>query len=311
MGRPRTWTDDDLREAVASSTSLAEVVRPLRLHRGGAAYVTVRTRMEVLGLQLASTRQPTSAGGATSSDSSPSSTGSLEPSIRTWTEDELREAVREGRSLNQVFQLLGLTVGGSQWLVIRSLILERGWSTEHWKRPLQGSAARETSGSKPFRTRLEAVNADVMVRESRSRAELIRSLGFSPNTTTYRVLNDYIRRNGLDIGHFEASHDAMRRTPRRRYRTSLDDILVKDSTYTSIRTLKERLIDAGLIEPVCAECGIDSWNGRPIVLHLDHINGIRDDHRLENLRFLCPNCHSQTDTYCGRNQGRYVSRSVA
>lgn len=311
MGRPRTWTDDDLRRAVASSKSLAEVVRRLRLRRGGAAYVTVRTRMEVLGLQLDSRRQTASVDDQTRSNGSdPSRTDSPVRSTRTWTEKELREAVREARSLNQVFLLLGLTVGGSQWLVIRSLILDRGWSTEHWKRPLRGSPG-EPAGSGRFRARLDGVDVEAMIRDSRSRAEVIRSLGFSPNTTTYRVLNEYITRNRLDIDHFEASHDAMRRATRRRYRTNLDEILVEDSTYTSIRTLKERLIDAGLIEPVCAECGIDSWNGRPIVLHLDHINGIRDDHRLENLRFLCPNCHSQTDTYCGRNQGRYVSRSVA
>lgn len=46
------------------------------------------------------------------------------------------------------------------------------------------------------------------------------------------------------------------------------------------------------------------WAGKPIVLHLDHINGVRNDNRLENLRWLCPNCHSQTDTYCGRNKSR-------
>jgi HNH endonuclease len=48
-------------------------------------------------------------------------------------------------------------------------------------------------------------------------------------------------------------------------------------------------------------CGISDWHGRPLVLELDHINGAADDHRLENLRLLCPNCHSQTDTYYARN----------
>lgn len=57
---------------------------------------------------------------------------------------------------------------------------------------------------------------------------------------------------------------------------------------------------------LCAECGLDPscWNGRPLVLHLDHANGVKDDHRLNNLRWLCPNCHSQTETYGGRNIGR-------
>ena len=76
------------------------------------------------------------------------------------------------------------------------------------------------------------------------------------------------------------------------------------STYTSTSTLKARLLDAGLLEGVCAACRIDRWRGQPLVLHLDHVNGRRDDHRLENLRLLCPNCHSQTSTYAGRNKGR-------
>lgn len=56
------------------------------------------------------------------------------------------------------------------------------------------------------------------------------------------------------------------------------------------------------MEYKCACCGnTGEWNGRPLVLQLDHINGDNCDNRLENLRFLCPNCHSQTDTFAGRN----------
>ena len=67
--------------------------------------------------------------------------------------------------------------------------------------------------------------------------------------------------------------------------------------------LKKRLIDEGHIDCKCSWCGItDTWNGKPIVLHLDHINGINNDNRIENLRLLCPNCHSQTDTFCHKNR---------
>jgi 5-methylcytosine-specific restriction endonuclease McrA len=72
----------------------------------------------------------------------------------------------------------------------------------------------------------------------------------------------------------------------------------------SRRHLKLRLIDAGLLENVCAECGIDSWRGATISLCLHHVNGDGKDNRLENLMLLCPNCHSQTDNFAGRNRGR-------
>ena len=65
--------------------------------------------------------------------------------------------------------------------------------------------------------------------------------------------------------------------------------------------LKQRLIAAGLKEPHCEICGIESWQGRPLSLALHHVNGVGDDNRLENLQLLCPNCHSQTDTFAGRN----------
>jgi len=52
----------------------------------------------------------------------------------------------------------------------------------------------------------------------------------------------------------------------------------------------------------CRACRIAEWQGRPLVLHLDHINGVHDDNRLENLRLLCPNCHSLTDTFCNRRR---------
>jgi len=72
--------------------------------------------------------------------------------------------------------------------------------------------------------------------------------------------------------------------------------------YASRCSVRKEIIKNGLIEYKCSICGINEWNNMSISLHLDHINGINGDHRIENLRFLCPNCHSQTTTYAGRNK---------
>lgn len=88
------------------------------------------------------------------------------------------------------------------------------------------------------------------------------------------------------------------------------DILVEDSSY-SRGPLKIRLINEGLLENICSECRIGpEWNGKPLVLTLDHINGKNRDNRISNLRLLCPNCHSQTDTFAGRNSKKTTSRAA-
>ena len=66
--------------------------------------------------------------------------------------------------------------------------------------------------------------------------------------------------------------------------------------------LRNRLLDVGLKSNQCEECGVSEWNGKALTIQLDHVNGNSKDHRLENLRMLCPNCHSQTATWCGKNK---------
>lgn len=70
--------------------------------------------------------------------------------------------------------------------------------------------------------------------------------------------------------------------------------------------LKIRLLLENILEYKCDVCKISEWNNVKITLQLDHKNGINNDHRLENLRLLCPNCHSQTETYAGKNKKKKV-----
>lgn len=89
------------------------------------------------------------------------------------------------------------------------------------------------------------------------------------------------------------------------------EVFVEDSTYPRHK-LKERIIKQKMIDYHCACCGIGPvWNGRPMPLILDHINGINNDNRLENLRFVCSNCDSQLDTYKSRNKGNGSANRLA
>jgi hypothetical protein len=108
-----------------------------------------------------------------------------------------------------------------------------------------------------------------------------------PNMKFWKDVN----RLGLDISHF--------RRPTPKNKLDIDQFLVKNSKWKSGSTaLKKRLLKENLIIEKCNICEQEpNWNGKPLTLQLDHINGDNKDNRLENLRLVCPNCHSQTETF--------------
>lgn len=118
-----------------------------------------------------------------------------------------------------------------------------------------------------------------------------------------KVMKKIIEYYEIDISHF-GSRRRKQNVGHAKY--SLEEILVKNSSYANTVRLKRRLIKEGLLEYRCAICGNEGiWNNKKLVLQLDHIDGDHSNNSIENLRFLCPNCHSQTDTYSGKNAKCY------
>lgn len=139
------------------------------------------------------------------------------------------------------------------------------------------------------------------VKSSFSIRQVIYKLGLIPAGGNYQHVTRQMKEMHLDDTHFTRQGWRKGRTIPREPVVALEDILKKGS-YFSIHTLKKRLFALRLKSRECEECGWAriSEDGR-IPIELDHINGDRHDNRIENLRILCPNCHSLKPTHCGRN----------
>jgi len=132
-------------------------------------------------------------------------------------------------------------------------------------------------------------------------AETLRRLGYRSAGGNWLTLKKYAALWRVSTDHFDPDrvrNEALSRAssgPR-----PLAEILVRDSRYPR-QHLKSRLFDAGLKQRRCEACGQgELWRGHRMALILDHVNGVPDDHRIENLRVLCPNCAATLDTHCAR-----------
>jgi hypothetical protein len=140
------------------------------------------------------------------------------------------------------------------------------------------------------------------VKKSRSYRQVLYYLGLKEAGGNYAQIKKYIKEYNLDIKHFKGRGWNKGLRGIGKPILPLEKILVRNSDFQSYK-LKRRLFIAGIKQPVCEKCG---WaekapDGR-LPLELDHINGDSRDNRLENLRILCPNCHSLEPNYRGRNR---------
>ena len=134
--------------------------------------------------------------------------------------------------------------------------------------------------------------------------DVLRALGLRPAGGNHRTMKVHAARLGVDLRHFST---VRRRRGIDAYREGIRIDAEQAFAYRSAvsRSVLRRLARAALSPYACAACGNEgSWMGTPLTLQLDHANGDPDDHRLENLRWLCPNCHSQTRTFAGRGARR-------
>ena len=138
---------------------------------------------------------------------------------------------------------------------------------------------------------------------SRSRAEVLKKIGLVPRGGNYATINNLIKKYNIDTSHMTGQgwNKGMKQEGVSKRAIPMAEVLIKDSTFTSSNHLRKRLLKEGIKEHRCDKCLRQTWNDIPIALELHHVNGDKQDHRIENINLLCPNCHSQTKTYRGKN----------
>ena len=282
-------TESELRDAVRDAASLDDVMRALHVKTEGQRRRTVLAQMRKLGLpelQIDPNRWllPEPTGKARTSHDDDALLDALEdPGIDGYpalcAALNLQPSSTTYRRLRDRALLLGTA-------------LPAEWS-KRGPRPHLYWAARSPE------TRLFPELAfRQAVAKSLSMADAIRAMNEEPTSGTYGRAARTVAEYRIDTSHLQPGEAG------RQKRHVPDDDFFVAGILRAGSALKRRLITGGLREHHCARCGGTTWEGSPIPLEIDHIDGDRTNNQLENLRLMCPNCHALTPTYRGRNIGR-------
>jgi hypothetical protein len=212
----------------------------------------------------------------------------------------LAPIVASSRTLGDVLRRLGLRQTGGNYRNISARIRLAGLDVSHFRTRTLAARVAAISRQELMAHVEQCVSiAEVLAKlemptEGRSHYELTRRLD------ELEIDTSHFRGQGWARGETNASHPSVARTSLRKSYTN-DEVFMENSPLVGGQRITPRLLALGWAYR-CAWCGIAEWCGKPLVLHLDHINGINNDNRLINLRLLCPNCPSQTETYGNRRR---------
>ncbi|MGR4850188.1 HNH endonuclease signature motif containing protein [Streptomyces sp. LARHCF252] len=263
----RKYPDSAIAEAAASSSSLREVALKLGANPATGTLSHIRRRIHAAGIDIS--HFP----------------GINRPDLDLpFTAEELKAAAAAATSVRGVARALGIPDDSRSRATLSRMLRGQGIDTGHF------SHRRVSIPENRLRE---------LVQHSTSYADVMRGLGLDVDDTNHRRVRRAVSRLGLDTSHFK------RRTWAHPERPAPEPIshrvlivLPSDAGRTNRSQLHRALVESG-VPYVCETCGNKGeWLGQPITLQIDHINGDWRDNRRENLRYLCPNCHALTETWC-------------
>ena len=207
-----------------------------------------------------------------------------------YDDKALTEAVRRSNTLTGVLRYLGIRPSSSRIEIAARQIKRKGLDSSHFL--YQG----------------QRYTQDILTRAvaaGHNWQDVLRFLGLRPGGGgIYSHIKQRVEKFGIDTKHFTGSgwnkgKPSNKKLPPEAILVRQSPLEPKEKTYL----LRRALLESG-IPHICSVCGLSPvWMGKPLEIQIDHINGDRWDHCKENLRFLCPNCHTQTETYGNKRRG--------
>ncbi|MFD8422317.1 HNH endonuclease [Streptomyces sp. NPDC059466] len=266
----RKYPDTAIAEAAASSSSLREVALKLGATPATGTLSHLRRRIAAAGIDVDHFL------GIKRSDSELS-----------FTTEELREAAAAANSVRGVARALGVADDSRSRAALAHMLRTRGVDIEH------------------FSHRRLAIPEDRLrdlVEHCTSYADVMRGLGLEVNDTNHRRIRRAVTRIGLGTSHFKRRSWGRPADPAPAERASKVLAVLPEAAGRTNRTQLHRALTEIGVPYLCVTCGnTGEWLGRPITLQIDHVDGNWRDNRRENLRYLCPNCHALTATWCRRS----------
>ncbi len=200
-----------------------------------------------------------------------------------WDRENLERCISGSKTYKEIIQKLGLKVGASSYQTLKTYLFKynivfiNDFVKDNWSEE----------------------NLLNLIKVSVNHTEVLIKMNLIPHGSNFKTLNKYIKKYNIDISHFDSYYKNEKRG--RVKKSELCDILVENSTYDR-SALKRRLYEDDLKQRICEMCGQgEMWHGNHMSLIIDHINGVSNDNRIENLRIICPNCSVTLHTHAGRN----------
>ncbi|MEW1724540.1 HNH endonuclease signature motif containing protein [Streptomyces sp. NPDC093109] len=263
----RKYPDETIAAAAATSTTLREVVVKLGVPPATGTLSHITRRIAAAGIDIS--HFP----------------GMNRPRIELpFTTAELANAAASSTSIRGAARALGVPDDSRSRAVLGRMLKERDIDTTHFRN------ARLTVPETALREAIPTAS---------SYADVMRSLGLPVNDTNHRRVRRKVIQLGIDTSHFKRRGWASAPVHDPKPIAPATLVLLPHGSPRTNRTRLHRALQEIEVPYRCVSCGnTGKWLERPITLQIDHVNGDWLDNRPANLRYLCPNCHALTDTWC-------------